>query len=201
MPADVITATLDIGPLLRATDRLDKATSRIAMRRSLTKAKSTMHTTAKTEAKRSLNLTGTGLKVATKARTELRSLSANVTILPQRIPLIYFRGTRQTQRGVSIKVKPTGARTRLKHAFIATMDSGHTGVFERNLDKQIKRKAPKYSGLRIREKVGPQVINALNRPRPKRRVITAGATAFNAELARQVNLALRGEFGNLSRGF
>lgn len=44
------------------------------------------------------------------------------------IPL-YEYGARQTQKGVSFNV--SGQRETLKHAFIATMASGHTGVFER----------------------------------------------------------------------
>jgi hypothetical protein len=48
------------------------------------------------------------------------------------VPLIKFSGTKELARGgVSVKIKKTGARQVLKHAFIHTMKSGHEGVFER----------------------------------------------------------------------
>lgn len=45
------------------------------------------------------------------------------------VPLIDYKGTRQTKRGVSVNV--SGRREIIKGAFIATMDSGHRGVFVR----------------------------------------------------------------------
>jgi hypothetical protein len=46
------------------------------------------------------------------------------------IPVIDFP-SRQTKRGVSVAIN-TGARALIKSAFIATMRSGHTGVFKRD---------------------------------------------------------------------
>jgi hypothetical protein len=47
------------------------------------------------------------------------------------LALSKFTGARQTAKGVSVKVLRSGPRTILKHAFLATMKSGHVGVFWR----------------------------------------------------------------------
>ena len=47
-----------------------------------------------------------------------------------RIPLIRF-GARQINKGVSYKITKASGRQRIKGAFIATMPTGHEGVFKR----------------------------------------------------------------------
>lgn len=57
--------------------------------------------------------------------------SAYVRCAGKRLPLIDFRA-RQTKKGVTVKVlKNKPRRSLIKHAFIATMKSGHKGVFWR----------------------------------------------------------------------
>ena len=46
------------------------------------------------------------------------------------IPLVGF-AARQTRRGVTYRLKKTGGRSLVRGAFIATMRSGHRGVFQR----------------------------------------------------------------------
>jgi hypothetical protein len=46
------------------------------------------------------------------------------------IPLINYQAT-QTKKGVSVRVLRGGSKSLIKHAFIATMPSGHKGVFWR----------------------------------------------------------------------
>jgi hypothetical protein len=69
------------------------------------------------------------------------------------IPLIHF-GARKTNSGVSVSVKY--GRKLIKGAFIATMPSGHQGVFVRtgNLHKKINGQ---WHGLPIKELFGPSV--------------------------------------------
>lgn len=74
-------------------------------------------------------------------------LEAIIRIKGGRIPLIDF-GARQTAKGVTYKLQ--GRKHRLVHAFIGTMLSGHTGVFERT----------GLSRLPIRERFGPSVLSA-----------------------------------------
>lgn len=88
------------------------------------------------------------------------------TINASRIPLIAFsaRGpepTRGRGRGVSYRL-PTG-RGRLEGGFIATMPSGHRGVFVRKV-KPGRRSAGAWSdNLPIKEKFGPSVAHVFEK--------------------------------------
>lgn len=64
-----------------------------------------------------------GMTVEIKARA--RNARSN------RIPLMQFGAKDSKKRGVTFAVRRGGGKTRLKHAFIATMPNGRTGVFER----------------------------------------------------------------------
>jgi len=66
---------------------------------------------------------------------------------PFRPGLLAFPGTKQTKRGVSYRLSRTAGRKRIEHGFIATMPSGHRGVFVRG--------GP--SRLPIREVRGPSI--------------------------------------------
>ena len=198
--AITVTGTLDVKPLTDKMRELGKATSRTAMRRSLTKGRNTLQTTARKETQKSLNLTASGFKKATRTRTTLSDLSAQVDIQGRPIPLISFKGTRQTKSGVSIQPKPGGKRSILKHAFIAKVplrgvvgDVGvHRGVFERALNyKKPRTRENQWHGLSIREIKGTHVVGALNKQRTRRRILVAGQAAFQKELVRQVDLALK----------
>ena len=62
----------------------------------------------------------------------LQKVEASVGVLAEfRPPLIAFTGTKQTVKGVSVKIRKDGNRTVIKHAFIGKMKSGHVGVFWR----------------------------------------------------------------------
>lgn len=99
---------------------------------------------------RALNKTLTGIK--TDASTEIRAIlnakkadvdatfkvtSASVADMSckfvstgRALPLMTF-GARQTKKGVSVQVKKTVARSVVAGSFLATMKSGHQGVFWR----------------------------------------------------------------------
>jgi len=66
---------------------------------------------------------------------------------PFRPGLLAFPGTRQTKRGVSYRISRTVGRKTIEHGFIATMSSGHRGVFARG----------QPSRLPIKEARGPSV--------------------------------------------
>jgi hypothetical protein len=94
--------------------------------------------------------------VKTKDATQT-NLSATLYASAKRIPLIDFKATgpepsRQRAGGVTAKLK--GGAGRYPHAFIATMRSGHRGVFQRN----------KGAGrLPIHEKHGPSIWKSYQR--------------------------------------
>jgi hypothetical protein len=89
------------------------------------------------------------------------SLTARVTASGKPIPLAAY-GARQTAKGVSVDV--LHGRKVITHAFIATMPSGHKGVFIR-VGKQHKKRAGKggtiWSGLPIKELFGPSVPDGM----------------------------------------
>ncbi len=48
-----------------------------------------------------------------------------------RLGLLAFPGTKRTEHGVSYRLSKTAGRKSIEHGFIATMPSGHRGVFAR----------------------------------------------------------------------
>jgi hypothetical protein len=107
----------------------------------------------------------TGLKSATvRAALTLRDATparpeARIAASLKRIPLIDFNAkgpepSRGRGRGVSYKLRGGGGR--LPHAFIATMASGHRGVFMRS----------RSARLPIGEKFGPSLGHVLGKYRP-----------------------------------
>lgn len=91
----------------------------------------------------------------------------------ERIPLQYFKA-RQTKRGVTYALK--GSRNRIPDAFLATMKSGHPGVFKRTTKKR----------LPIVELYGPSLghVFAKYRPMGLARTKDAFDTAFAHEWER-----------------
>ncbi len=81
------------------------------------------------------------------------NLEGFVTVTRRPIPLIEFKA-RQTKRGgVTVQVRKGTAREKFPDSFIATMTSGHTGVFRRRFKG--KGRVPR---LPIDERYGPTVL-------------------------------------------
>jgi hypothetical protein len=93
-----------------------------------------------------------------KAAANRSLLKGSVEASGWPIPLMDFVGTRQTKRGVSVKVLKAKGRRRLRHAFITTLKSGHTGVFQRQYDPL---KGRVVGRLPIEELLGPAVPASL----------------------------------------
>lgn len=105
------------------------------------------------------------------------NLKATVYRRGRPLSLYDYIGTRELEgRGVSIKVFKTGKRTILKHAFVATMKSGHEGVFwrewsgPRTTPKNKRLPWKKFSPhkgidyrLKISERFGPGIENTLSK--------------------------------------
>ena len=64
-------------------------------------------------------------------------LTASIESMGQPLPLSSFSGTRQRVKGVSVKVKQNHSRKVIPGTFLATMQSGHTGVFWRMGKKRL----------------------------------------------------------------
>ncbi|HUX15572.1 MAG TPA: hypothetical protein VMW52_03815, partial [Phycisphaerae bacterium] len=63
-----------------------------------------------------------------------RSPWARLWIHGRRIPILQFNA-RQTRKGVTYALRRHGGRTLIPHAFLATMPTGHRGVFARTEPK------------------------------------------------------------------
>lgn len=95
------------------------------------------------------------------------------------IPLIEF-GARQTRQGVRA-AKPWGRSQVFKSAFIATMPSGHRGVFRR----RTKRRLP------IKEMMGPSIHGSYAQPSVRAVTTTAIKTRLPVLLARRIKSQIR----------
>lgn len=135
-----------------------------ALVRSLNKMGSQVVTAGSREIRKAgYSLKASDIKKALKlTRATQSSLAATVTASGRPIPLIKY-GARQTARGVSVSV--LNGRKVIPGAFIATMPTGHTGVFV--LQPGGKHKKVKKAGksswhqLPIRELFGPAIPDAM----------------------------------------
>jgi hypothetical protein len=69
------------------------------------------------------------MPVTSRSAKDLESLEWTMRVEAKPIPVVQFPN-RQVRRGVTVAIN-AGGRKLIKHAFVATMKSGHTGVFMR----------------------------------------------------------------------
>lgn len=113
-----------------------------------------------------------GLKVSV-VRDEIRleepnpeALTARLIVKGKRIPLIDFnaRGPEPSRgRGRGVTARIGGSSKRYPHAFIATMRSGHRGVFTRVTGARRRGPAPARSQLPIVELRGPSLPHVFSK--------------------------------------
>jgi len=100
-------------------------------------------------------------------KANFKSLSAKLTISGRPISLVLY-GARRTNAGVNVKVRKSKAIEKHKSSFIATMKSGHRGVYVRTTKPGGRKKPGKASDynisksgrvnrLHIDEKYGPSI--------------------------------------------
>lgn len=119
---------------------------------------------AYTEAAREARAAGYNMRISDikallrRTRASAASQIATLTASGRPVPLIKY-GARQTSRGVTVQV--LNGRKLIPGAFIATMPSGHTGVYVRDANakhKKVKRAGhTSWHALPIRELFGPSV--------------------------------------------
>ncbi len=96
-----------------------------------------------------------------------------------RIPLIKFNPRDTKKTGVYVKIKKGGARQKLRHAFIATMPNGHTGVYQR------------VQGTRkIKEVVTIDIATMFNARKTKRTVIDRVGQVMQPYMMHEIQRAL-----------
>lgn len=152
-------ADVALDMLAGARDMQDKA---------MASALNKMADQVKVAASREVRDAGYNLKAATvKKSIKVRraspgNLRASVVARGRPIPLIQY-GARQTARGVTVNV--LNGRKLIKGAFIATMRSGHKGVFVRDPsgkhEKVGQGKKASWHQLPIDEKFGPSVPDGM----------------------------------------
>jgi hypothetical protein len=100
------------------------------------------------------------------------------------LPLIAF-GARQTRAGVSVEVTK-GKRSIINAAFIATMQSGHKGVFMRRGPKRIASKG-RYAG-KMRQPIYELFTATISSALAKNAapVLQRGESVFRSTFARQM---------------
>lgn len=128
-------------------------------------------------------------------RATTANLRTDVVATGRRIPLILFRArgpepSRGKGKGVSYRL-PTG-KTRLPHAFIATMRSGHRGVFARVSGSQmVSAPARKRGGGQVkREKIvelfGPSIPRVMARTRILTALRAKGEEVLRKNMQQQI---------------
>ena len=107
------------------------------------------------------------------SRAKPSELSAVLQSRSKPQPLIDFKGTRKTPRGISARVRKQGKRTILKSRFIARMHSGHRGAYHRRGPKRRmirgtyaipKIGRPPILRQPIVEMFGPSVTSLIDEP-------------------------------------
>lgn len=170
-----VKVTGDIGPI--------EGIEPEAVQRALRKAGSTAQRDMRSEASKRVRA-----RKAIKARyikpaLRLSRADPNATewaleILGDPVPLAAYPH-RQTKKGVSVEVNK-GKRTLVKRSFVATMKSGHKGVFQR---KGTAR-------LPIRELVGSRPVDALSHTGELEAVAERGMKSFADTFERVLPLEL-----------
>ena len=186
-------ANLDIDIDTRGLDDLLLLRSRDAKRviaKALTATAKTGKTKAARQIGRSYGLRSTAVRehlIAFRARRE--DLRANIVAFGGPLKLAKAaKGVRQTKRGV--RANAWGERELYKGTFIATMASGHRGVF-----KRATRGGLRVGRLPVRELFGPGVSDALADPEihtPLREELTADAAK---KVGREIDRELRRQAG------
>jgi predicted DNA-binding protein (UPF0251 family) len=152
-----LSVTIDIDAALKKLQ-----TTREAARKAIPRALNKVATTARAEAARAIKDAGYGMKIGL-IKNAISIIRANdgelivyIRATGRPIPLIAF-GARQVSGGVSVAVK--NGRKTIADAFIATMHSGHKGVYmradgSRHIPRRLKRGGP---ALPIKELYGPSI--------------------------------------------
>lgn len=169
--------------------------TRIGSTKAIQRALNKTAITARAQSARSIRDAGYDIKIGaikdtfTLRRATDADLRAVVKSTGSPIPLIKY-GARQTAKGVSVSVKQ--GRKVIAHAFIATMSSGHQGVFLRT-DKSRKKVTRKgktyYSGLPIKELFGPSIPSAFANQTVQDQVIAAIKQRFPVVLRQELKFA------------
>jgi len=165
---------------------LENSEFKAALKRALRKAGATAQRDMKSDASRRIRA-----RKALKVRYISRALSLGrpsggdvsnfswaLNVSGERVPLIAYP-LRQTKKGVSVQINK-GKRTLIKRSFVATMKSGHKGVFQRKGKER----------LPIKELHGSRPVDALLHKGEADGVAQRGSSSFGATFTRVLPLEI-----------
>ncbi len=151
------------------------------VRNSVNRAVAQTRTQARRQVQEEVALKARDVNAAIVGRRAVRGqLAGAVEILNKPIPLHRY-GAKQTRKGVTVRVKKSGGRKLVGGHFVATMRSGHVGVFRRKGDNR----------LPIRERFGPSVLQVLNDQGQTQRILKFASRSLQKELVRRLGAELR----------
>ncbi len=183
MPRQTISATwdrrslggLEPGPFKRAAGRALLKAGATALRDMRSEARKRIAQRKRIKAKyisRALKLRRSG------CGSDIASMSWAVIVSGEPVPLLAYPG-RQTKKGVSVEVN-RDKRTVLKGAFVASLKSGHVGVFQR----RAKARLP------IKELFGSRPVDALLHDGEAQGVAARGAKSLADTFGRLLTVEL-----------
>lgn len=182
-----VTVRVDAEAVRAALSNLSEAVSNRAIIRSLDRAVDAGRTEATRVVRDELNLKLADAREVISVRKAAGSghFTASIVIVPKPVPLIDY-SAHQTKAGVTVKVKRAGGRGLVRSAFIATMKSGHRGVFTRTGKTGIVSKR-----LPIRELFSTSVRQLFQRESAVKRVTDRASESFLTTAGNQIRQALR----------
>jgi Prophage minor tail protein Z (GPZ) len=130
--------TFEVAKLKAQLEGFSSATRARALGRGLAKVAKQGATVAKSNIAKEYNVKAGAVAERLDVRPRSNKLEATITArgrkagshVKSRLPLLEF-GAKPTAGGVKYKIRKSGPWKILRHGFIATMDSGHQGVFLR----------------------------------------------------------------------
>lgn len=160
---------------------------KVAINRALRRTSTTVRAYMAREVGSDLGLRIGRVKDEIKIAVDDLHLDATLTITGRRIPLIEFKArgpepSRGKGTGVSYRIGANSGR--IRRGFIATMRTGHRGVFER-ADKAGRPLLPR---LPIQEKFGPSLPHVFGKKTPAG--LKFGAEVLLKNLEREFSFAL-----------
>lgn len=161
-------AALETGPLKSALVRALKKAGATALRDMRAEASRRVRARKRIRG----NYVRRALTLSRPKGSNVAALSWAVQVSGEAVPLIAYPA-RQTRKGVSVEVN-RGKRTLLKGAFVATMKSGHKGVFRRSGKAR----------LPIEELRGSRPVDALLHEGEAQGVADRGGQSFAATFER-----------------
>lgn len=168
-------ASLELGPMKSALKRALRKAGATALKR--------MRAEASRRVRARKRIKGTYVRRALTVRRPkgpggISSMAWAVDVTGEPVPLVAYPH-RQTKKGVSVSVN-RGKRTLIEGAFLATMGSGHQGVFTRRGTAR----------LPIDERLGSRPVDALLHQGEADGVAVLGASVFSETLARLIPIEI-----------